>query len=187
MTTEDRPQSQQAPDLESELDEMKVEPLRAKARELDVPGAKDMHKGDLVKAVAKTLDDTGDSAGGKPVDGPVETPVDGPDRAAPCLVTTSPFVIRDWARRRGARPAPAEGDDGPRLVLPSGGPSGGGPSAGPGGGATADEAAPDEWDEWFAALDNCGLAFVYQEYRGNAAPSDYFRFEEVGRRPARTA
>ncbi|MGW4589713.1 Rho termination factor N-terminal domain-containing protein [Amycolatopsis thermoflava] len=187
-------QTPDTPDFdESELDRMKVDELRAKADELGIADAVGMHKGDLVKAVAKASAGSGrggdrDSGGG---DGGMRTgpdsskslryaqeitsPDDDPERPGRSLVTTDHDVIRQWAEKRKAHPATVPGTEhgGHLGVLRFDFPGYGG-----------DDLRHVEWDEWFATFDQRRLNFIYQEERSDGSPSNFFRLENPDREDA---
>lgn len=188
-------QTPNTPDFnESDLDRMKIDQLRDKAEELGVPGAAGMHKGDLVRAVATAVRDTG--AGGRAVGGGAEgggvrtgpasssslkhaqeitSPQDEPERPGRSLVTTSHEVIRRWAEERNATPATVPGTEhgGHLGVLRFDFPGYGG-----------QELRHVGWDEWFATFDARRLNFVYQEQRKDGAQSNFFRLENPNREDA---
>jgi hypothetical protein len=100
---------------ESELSRMKVDQLRAEARELGISGVSEMRKDDLVHAVAKPggyRDTSGRGVRTGPASSKaikysqeIDTPNDEPERPGRSLVTTSHDVIRQWAEARKAKPA----------------------------------------------------------------------------------
>lgn len=165
MTQEKGNQTPNTPDFdESELDSMKVDELREKARDLGVDGAADMHKGELVKAVAKAAGrkSRGDGSGRDKGDGgargsaeskavkyaqEITSTGDDPERPGRSLVTTSHDVIREWAEKRGAKPATVPGTEhGDHLgVLRFDFPGYGG-----------QDLRYVEWDEWFGTFDKRG-------------------------------
>ncbi|MDQ0382919.1 Rho termination factor N-terminal domain-containing protein [Amycolatopsis thermophila] len=192
-------QTPNTPDFdESELDRMNVDELRAKAEELGVADTAGMHKGDLVKAVAKAsagsgpgggqrgYRHSGDGGGGGMRTGPgsskslqyaqeITSPEDDPERPGRSLVTTDHEVIRQWAGKRKAQPATVPGTEhGDHLgVLRFDFPGYGG-----------DDLRHVDWDEWFATFDERRLNFVYQEERSDGSPSNFFRLENPDREDA---
>ncbi|MFC4852764.1 Rho termination factor N-terminal domain-containing protein [Actinophytocola glycyrrhizae] len=177
-------QTPDTPDVdETELRGMKADELRARARELNVSGASDMRKEELVHAVA-TATQEGESGGVRT--GPesskslkysqeITSPDDDPERPGRSLVTTGHEVIRQWAEQRDAAPATVEGTehDDHLGVLRFDFPGYGG-----------EDLRHVEWDEWFATFDERGLNFIYQEERGDGSQSNFFRLENPGREDA---
>ncbi|OLF19176.1 Rho termination factor N-terminal domain-containing protein [Actinophytocola xanthii] len=177
-------QTPNTPDVsETELRGLKVDELRDKARELDVSGASDMHKEELVHAVANAAQQAADRQGGGARTGPatsssvkysqeVTSTAEDPERPGRSLVTTSHEVIRQWAERREAVPATVEGTEhGDHLgVLRFDFPGYGG-----------DTLRHVDWDEWFATFDKRRLNFIYQEERSDGSPSNFFRLENPDR------
>ncbi len=190
MTEQPGNQTPNTPDIdETELRDMKADELRARARELNVSGASDMRKEELVHAVATATQAGGGASeheGGGVRTGPesskslkysqeVTSPDDEPERPGRSLVTTSHDVIRQWAERRDAVPATVEGTEhGDHLgVLRFDFPGYGG-----------EKLRHVEWDEWFATFDERRLNFIYQEERGDGSPSNFFRLENPDREDA---
>ncbi|MFI7674168.1 Rho termination factor N-terminal domain-containing protein [Actinophytocola sp. NPDC049390] len=168
---------------------MKADELRAKARKLNVSGASEMRKEDLVHAVATATQDRSGASGhqsGGVRTGPesskslkysqeVTSPDDDPERPGRSLVTTSHEVIRQWAEQRDAVPATVEGTehDDHLGVLRFDFPGYGG-----------EKLQHVDWDEWFATFDERQLNFIYQEERGDGSQSNFFRVENPGREDA---
>jgi hypothetical protein len=171
---------------------MNVSELRDKAGELGIEGAPGMHKGDLVKAVAKAAAGGGEegatsgSRGGGIRTGAQESkslkyaqeitsPEDDPERPGRSLATTSHDVIRRWAEQRGGESATVPGTEhGDHLgVLRFDFPGYGGK-----------DLRHVSWDEWFATFDSRGLNFIYQEERSDGSTSNFFRLENPGREDA---
>ncbi|WP_198425744.1 MULTISPECIES: hypothetical protein [Microbacterium] len=93
--------------------------------------------------------------------------------AAPHTSTTDHDVIRQWAEDRHAAPATVEGTEHGgnvgelRLDFDFGN--------------DLEDLRQVSWDEWFAAFDERGLEFVYQETaRADGSPSNDFRLETRG-------
>lgn len=185
---------QQVKDDKAAMADMTVAELRHKASELGVHGAHDMHKDDLVQAVARAMGERGaprprgeDDAGGGIRGGKksskslkhaqeVTSTEDEPERAGRSLATTSHDVIREWAERRDAAPAAVEGTEhGDHLgVLRFDFP----------GYDSGDRLRQVTWDEWFDTFDRRGLNFIYQEQRADGSPSNFFRLENPDREDA---
>ncbi|WAL62987.1 Rho termination factor N-terminal domain-containing protein [Amycolatopsis cynarae] len=180
---------------ESELEDMKVDELRAKAREIGLSGTSHMHKGDLVKALAEAggretkgapTPRSEGSHGGGARPGSEETksvkyaqeissPEEEPEREGRSLVTTNHDVIRGWAERRDAQPATVPGTEhgGRPGVLRFDFPGYGGK-----------DLQHIGWDEWFETFDQRGLNFIYQEERTDGTQSNFFRLENPDREDA---
>ena len=197
MTDQPGNQSPDTPDVrESDLRAMKVDELRAAAREAGVSGTSDMRKDELVDAVVRAREGgapPGDSAseqgagpdGGRVRTGPdtsrslkysqeVTSTEDEPERPGRSLVTTHHEVIKEWAEARGGVPATVEGTEhGNHLGV-----------------LRFDFGEPTEglrqvsWDEWFATFDERRLNFIYQEERSDRRPSNFFRLESPEREDA---
>ncbi|WP_228000011.1 hypothetical protein [Nocardia australiensis] len=88
------------------------------------------------------------------------------------LITTNHDVIRQWAEKRGAKPATTPGSEynGVLGVLRFDFPGYGGAVL-----------QPVDWDEWFATFDAQGLKFLYQEQWADGTPSNFNRLEGVDR------
>ncbi|MBW9109075.1 Rho termination factor N-terminal domain-containing protein [Microbacterium ureisolvens] len=190
-------QTPDTPDLkESELREMKVDELRAKARDAGVPGAADLNKEELVEAISererrKGLDEGGgegaDDLGAGPDDGRVRqgpeasrsldysqevtSPDDEPERDGRSLATTHHEVIRQWAEERGGRPATVDGTEhGDHLgVLRFDF------------GEKTERLREVSWEEWFETFDARRLNFIYQQTRSDGAQSNFFRLDNPER------
>ncbi|KWX03113.1 1,4-alpha-glucan branching enzyme [Carbonactinospora thermoautotrophica] len=91
------------------------------------------------------------------------------------LVTTSHQVIRDWAEKRGARPATVPGTEhgGRPGVLRFDFPGFGGEGL-----------QEISWDEWFKTFDERKLNFIYQEHTADGKQSNFFRLENPKRADA---
>ncbi len=87
-------------------------------------------------------------------------------------VTRNHDIIRQWAERRGARPAtmPGSEDNGQLRVLRFDFPGYGGAVL-----------RPVNWDEWFATFDERHLHFRYQDRRADGTPSNFNRLERPTR------
>lgn len=99
----------------------------------------------------------------------------GIDKPGATHLTRNHDVIRQWAEQRGAIPATVPGTehDGHLGVLRFDFPGYGGRSL-----------EHVSWGEWFRALDERQLVFVYQETRTNGAQSNFFRFDSPYREEA---
>jgi hypothetical protein len=176
---------------ETEVRAMKVDELRAEARDAGVQGTSGMRKDELVEAVVATRTEGADGGSGTDDAGPdggrartgaqtsssvrysqeVTSPDEDPERPGRSLVTTSHEVIRTWAQERGGTPATVEGtehgDHLGVLRIAFGG----------------DDAKLREvsWDEWFATFDARRLNFLYQEERSDGRRSTFFRLESPDR------
>ncbi|QFZ19490.1 hypothetical protein [Saccharothrix syringae] len=173
------------------LSDMTVDELRHKASELGVRGSHDMHKAELVRAVADAMGGgapeprSGDDRGGvRTGEGTskslkysqeVRSTDDEPERPGRSLVTTNHDVIRQWAEARDATPATVPGTEhGDHLgVLRFDFPGHGG-----------DGLRHVDWDEWFATFDERRLNFIYQEQRSDGSPSTFFQLESPDREDA---
>ncbi len=181
-------QTPNTPDVsETELGRMKVDELRDKAREMDISGASDMRKPELVHAVAQAASASSaasdQSSGGGVRTGPesskslkysqeIDSPDDEPERPGRSLVTTDHEVIRNWAEERDAQPATVPGTEhGDHLgVLRFDFPGYGG-----------DDLRHVSWDDWFETFDARELNFIYQEQRSDERQSNFFRLESPHR------
>ncbi|MFI6166565.1 hypothetical protein ACIBCN_07240 [Nocardia sp. NPDC051052] len=87
-------------------------------------------------------------------------------------VTRNHDIIRQWAERRGARPATMPGSeyDGQLRVLRFDFPGYGGAVL-----------RPVDWDDWFAAFDAKHMHFRYQDRRADGTPSNFNRLERPTR------
>lgn len=87
-------------------------------------------------------------------------------------VTRNHDIIRQWAERRGARPATMPGSEynGRLGVLRFDFPGYGGAVL-----------RPVDWDEWFATFDARHLHFRYQDRRPDGTPSNFNRLERPTR------
>ncbi|MFD6161139.1 hypothetical protein ACFWF7_13935 [Nocardia sp. NPDC060256] len=87
-------------------------------------------------------------------------------------VTQNHDIIRQWAERRGARPAtmPGSEDEGRLRVLRFDFPGYGGAVL-----------RPVDWDAWFATFDERHLHFRYQDRRADGTPSNFNRLERPTR------
>jgi hypothetical protein len=185
---------------ETELRDLKVEELRARAKEEGVEGTSDMKKEDLVRALSQQARSGGGGGSGQdeaglpgdrgPDEGRVRTGgqtsssvqysqevtslEDDPEREGRSLVTTSHEVIRRWAEERDGVPATVEGtehgDHLGVLRIDFGGDSG--------------QLQQVSWDEWFATFDARKLNFIYQEERKDGRQSNFFRLESPDREDA---
>jgi Rho termination factor, N-terminal domain len=187
---------------ESELQDLKVDELRERARKEGISGVSGMRKDELVEALSKDRGEGGgsgdteaSSGAGEPGDaGPdeghlrtgeetsrslkysqeVTSPDDDPERAGRSLATTSHEVIRQWAEERQAVPATVEGTEhGDHLgVLRFDF------------GGDSERLRHVSWAEWFATFDVRELNFLYQEERKDGSPSNFFRLESPHREDA---
>jgi hypothetical protein len=104
----------------------------------------------------------------------IESPGEQQERPGRSLVTRDHEVIRQWAEKRGARPATVKGTEHGDLL----------------GVLTFDFGERDEnlrevgWDEWFKTFDARGLNFLYQETRRDGRQSNFFRLENPNRETA---
>jgi hypothetical protein len=178
---------------DSELAEMTVVELRRLARERGVSGASGMRKDELVKAVSKSgaaSKTSGKAANKKTGKGSragssnskslkysqeIRSVGDKPERPGRSLVTTDHDVIMQWAQQRDATPAAVPGTehDGHPGVLRFDFPGYGGR-----------ELAEVSWDAWFAAFDERGLNFIYQEQTSDGRQSNFFQLENPQREDA---
>ena len=194
---------------EDELSDLKVDELRARAREDGVGGTSGMRKAELVEAVAEAESrggtqggpddgaDDGDRSYGAGPDGgrmrtgeqtskslkysqEITSPEEEPEREGRSLVTTHHDVIKNWAEERGAVPATVDGTEhGDGLGVPR---------------FDFRATDPDDsnesnlrevtWDEWFATFDERRLNFIYQEQRKDGNQSTFFRLESPEREDA---
>jgi Rho termination factor, N-terminal domain len=192
------------PDLsETELRGMKVDELRAQAKQEGLSGVSSMRKDELVDAISEAhrTDQNGDDGAQRPGEageagdaGPdqghvrtgdetskslkysqeITSPDDEPERSGRSLVTTSHEVIRQWAEQRDGRPATVPGTEhGDRLGVLRFD-----------FGGDSDELRHVSWDEWFATFDDRRLNFIYQEERTDGRPSNFFRLENPDREDA---
>jgi hypothetical protein len=175
---------------ESELREMKVDELRAEAKEAGVTGTSNMRKDELVGEVAQARSGSTDEAadvGAGPEGGRLRTgdqtssslkysqevtsPQEEPERAGRSLATTHHEVIKRWAEERGGQPATVEGTEhGDHLGVlrfDFGGES--------------DNLRHVSWDEWFETFDARRLNFIYQEETSDGSQSNFFRLESPDR------
>lgn len=90
------------------------------------------------------------------------------ERPGQTLITTSHEVIKQWAERRGAKPATVPGTEhGDHLgVLTFDFPGYGG-----------ERLAEVSWDEWLDTFDSRNLRFIYQEHRSGGQDSNFFHLE----------
>ncbi|MFI7445142.1 hypothetical protein [Nonomuraea indica] len=95
------------------------------------------------------------------------------ERPGRSLITTDHEVIRQWAEKRGGRPATAPGSEheGRPGVLRFDFPGYGG--------ADLEEIS---WDDWFATFDARKLNFIYQEHTKDGKDSNFFRLENPNRK-----
>jgi len=189
---------------ESELQDLKVDELRERARKEGISGVSGMRKDELVEALSKGRGkDRGEGGGsseaasgaGEPGDaGPdeghlrtgeetsrslkysqeVTSPDDDPERAGRSLATTSHEVIRQWAEERRAVPATVEGTEHGDHLGVLRFDFGGG----------SERLRHVSWEEWFATFDARELNFLYQEERKDGRPSNFFRLESPHREDA---
>jgi Rho termination factor, N-terminal domain len=191
------------PDLsETELREMKVDELRARAKDEGVGGTSSMRKEELVDAISEAHRDgsSSDAEGGtgeagSPGDaGPdqgrlrtgedtskslkysqeITSPDDEPERAGRSLATTSHEVIRQWAEARGGVPATVEGTEHGNTLGVLRFDFGG----------DSDRLRHVSWDEWFETFDRRRLNFIYQEQRSDGRQSTFFQLESPEREDA---
>src|SRR4051812_46894849 len=176
------------PDLsETELRNMKVDDLRERAREEGVQAPSHMKKEDLVSAISAKHRESGGSGGsggglrtGKHTSKSlkysqeIDSPEDEPERAGRSLATTNHDVIRQWAEKRGGKPATVEGTEhGDHLGV-----------------LRFDFGGDNQnlrhvsWDEWFETFDARRLNFIYQEERSDGRQSTFFRLESPDREDA---
>jgi hypothetical protein len=202
MSDKPRNQTPNTPNvIETELRDMKVDELRQMARSKDISGASEMHKEELVEALAKAqsagTQGARGSAGSEPGAlgaGPeggkvrhgdasssslkysqeVTSTEDEPEREGRSLATTHHEVIRQWAEERGGVPATVEGTEhGDHLGV-----------------LRIDFGREDKnlrrvsWEEWFGTFDGRGLNFIYQEQRTDGTQSNFFRLENPEREDA---
>ncbi len=182
---------------EHDIAEMHLPELRQMAKERGVSGASSMRKEDLVKALgngksaSKNANKNASKTGGaKTGEGArkgassssslkysqeIRSVDDTPDRPGRSLVTTSHEVIMKWARERNAAPATVPGTEHDRHpgVLRFDFPGYGGR-----------ELQDVSWDEWFAAFDERGLNFIYQEQTTDGRQSNFFQLENPTREDA---
>ena len=189
-------QTPNTPDVsETELRRKKVGELREEAEAVGVAGAADLHKEELVHAVAEA--EQARAEGEDPgADGDLGPGPDGghvrtgeqtsssirysqeitstdeePEREGRSLATTHHEVIREWAESRGGRPSTVPGTEhGDHLGV-----------------LRIDFQEPDpnlrevSWEEWFATFDARRLNFIYQEERMDGHTSTFFRLENPDR------
>jgi hypothetical protein len=185
---------------ESELEALKVDELRERARKEGISGVSAMRKEQLVEALSERRGKGGGSGeaasgAGEPGDaGPdegrlrtgdqtsrslkysqeVTSPDDDPERAGRSLATTSHEVIRQWAEQRQAVPATVEGTEhGDHLGVLRFDFGGG-----------SERLRHVSWEEWFATFDERELNFLYQQERKDGTPSNFFRLESPHREDA---
>ncbi len=174
-----------------DLQDAKADELRDMAKEAGVSGRSGMKKDELVEALSDRDGadggDSGDDVGGDGPDGGrvrhgsnesrstqyaqnITSTDDDPERAGRSLVTTSHEVIRQWADAHGGVPATAPGSEHGghvgvlRIAFPE----------------NSDRDSNLEqisWDDWFAAFDERGLNFHYQEDHTDGSPSTFHRLE----------
>jgi hypothetical protein len=197
MTEQPGNQTPNTPDVsETALRAKKVGELRDEAERAGVEGAAEMHKPELVHAVAEVEssqehggssgEGSGDLGAG-PDGGHVRTgsetsksirysqeitdPDEEPEREGRSLVTTHHEVIREWAEARDGRPATVpgteHGDHLGVLRIDFGEPN--------------DSLRSVTWDEWFRTFDDRRLNFIYQEQRKDGHTSTFFRLESPDR------
>jgi Rho termination factor, N-terminal domain len=200
-TQEPGNQTPGTPDVsETELRDLKVDELRERAREEGVESTSSMRKEELVQAISKAHQGSGEAESGggeagQPGDaGPdegrlrtgdqtsrslkysqeVTSPEEEPEREGRSLATTSHEVIRQWAEERDAVPATVEGTEhGDHLGVlrfDFGGDS--------------ERLRQVSWDEWFETFDARRLNFLYQETRKDGNQSNFFRLESPDREDA---
>jgi hypothetical protein len=101
----------------------------------------------------------------------ISSPEEQPERGR-TLATTNHEVIRQWAEKRGARPATMPGSEynGRLAVLRFDFPGYGGAVL-----------QPVDWDEWFATFDAERLILLYQEQRADGSTSNFNRLEGIDR------
>jgi hypothetical protein len=181
---------------ETELRAQTVDELREEARKAGVEGRSDMHKDELVRAVAKARSEgaSGDGAGasddevGAGPDGghlrtgaetssslkysqEITSPDEEPEREGRSLATTHHEVIKNWAEERGGTPATVEGTEhGDHLGVLRFDFGGG-----------SDDLRHVSWEEWFDTFDARRLNFIYQEERSDGRQSNFFRLESPDR------
>jgi Rho termination factor-like protein len=180
------------PDVsETELRTMKVDELRQRARDEGVHAPSHMKKEELVSAISKAHRESGSSRGSGSSGGgglrtgkqtskslkysqEIDSPEDEPERAGRSLATTNHDVIRQWAEKRGGKPATVDGTEhGDHLGV-----------------LRFDFGGDNErlrevsWDEWFRTFDDRGLNFIYQEERSDGRQSTFFRLENPEREDA---
>jgi hypothetical protein len=105
----------------------------------------------------------------------IESPDDHEDYPGQTLATRNHDVIRRWAEERGAVPATVPGTehDGQPGVLTFDFPRDGG-----------ENLEHIGWDEWFRALDERNLVFLFQEHLETRRPSNDFNLDSPEREAA---
>jgi hypothetical protein len=169
---------------ETELHNLKVDELRERARKEGVHAPSHMKKDELVAALSGNRQDSGGSGGGLHTgkqtskslkySQEIDSPDDEPERPGRSLATTSHDVIRQWAEKRGGKPATVDGTEhGDHLGV-----------------LRFDFGGDNErlrevsWDEWFRTFDDRKLNFLYQEQRSDGKQSNFFQFESPDREDA---
>ncbi len=165
---------------ETELHNLKVDELRERARKEGVHAPSHMKKDELVAALSGNGQDSGGLHTGKQTSKSlkysqeIDSPDDEPERDGRSLATTSHDVIRQWADKRGGKPATVDGTEhGDHLGV-----------------LRFDFGGDNErlrevsWDEWFRTFDDRKLNFLYQEQRSDGRQSNFFRFESPDREDA---
>jgi|GEM_PF-2011058 len=180
----------------TDLEGMKVDELRARARREGVSGVSGMRKQELVDALAGGGGSGGSrgssaskgsqgSKGSRASKGPqtskslkysqeITSPDEHEERPGRSLYTRDHETIRRWAEERDAVPATVEGTEhGDHLgVLRFDF------------GGYSDRLRHVDWEEWFRTFDDRNLNFIYQEHRKDGSPSNFFQFENPDREDA---
>jgi hypothetical protein len=170
-----------------DLQDHKADELRDMAKDAGVSGTSTMKKDELVDALDDRSGDRGSDAGGDGPDGGkvrhgsnesrstryaqnITSPDDDPERAGRSLVTTSHEVIKQWADAHGGVPSTVPGSEHGghvgvlRIAFPDNSDRDG-------------NLEQISWDDWFAAFDERGLNFHYQEDHTDGSPSTFHRLE----------